>query len=381
MSLLEAHIEEFEQGTWVADLIADQPFAGTFTLPDGSTWIGTKVSETQDRGRYFSKVLGGQASLGKVVLDQFYQGQSSLQIIVSSVCSPGPTVGDLGELLGSVPPGVFLSQYQRLVGQRGEVLDAIATAAGGAVAPGSDPLLWWVGREGTLQMQIPDPAYGSRTPQPFVTGTQNMDKVDVDGSVELVTPSGAVLGALYGTPAMPVRHMRWKYTPSSFSVRIYFVPFIFRSPKQTKYDRTYDAKIVADHGDGTVDVIAYRSPSEGKSPAFGVSNIQLFCGVPGSRVTMQAGEEVTLGFFGGDPQKPFAMAMKQDATVLTTKKVARNGDSVNVGTISLTVAGSATLAGTYTAPDGSTTAIVSGTPFPVSGLINSGSARLLVGDA
>ncbi len=374
MTLLEAHIEEFEQGTWVADLIADQAFLGSFQLPDGSLWIGKVVSEIQDRGRYFSKVVGGNGCLGKVVLDQFYQGQVTAQVAVSALCAPGPTPGDLGETLSTVPPGVFLSQYQRLVGTRAEALDAIAVAAGGAIAPGSAPLLWWIGRDGLLQMQVPDLVFGSRAPTKPVTGTQNMDTVDVDASVELVTPADAKLGALYGSPvAKPVRHIRWKYTAKSFSARLFFVPFIFRSPTQTKYDRTYDAKIVADNGDGTVDVLAYRSPSDGKSPAFGVSAVQLFCGVPGAKVKMNPGEEVTLGFFGGDPQKPFAMSMKQDSTA--TKKVSRVGDSIELA-IGTVLSGAA--AGVVIGSSPSFTLTLAA---PAQGTITSGSARLQVGDA
>lgn len=392
MALLEAHIEEFEQGTWVADLIADQAFNGSFQLPDGSTWIGTKVSEIQDRGRFFAKVVGGNGCLRATVLDQFYQGQVSLQVIVNAVCgAAGSTVAgvsDRGENVGGTAPGVFLSQYQRFVGTRAEALDAIAKAAGGAVTPGAEPLLWWIGRDGALQMQLPNPAYGSRNVPGLVSGTQDMDQVDVDGSVSLVQPQGAVLGAMYGSPvAQPVRHIRWKYTGETFAARLFFVPFIFRAPTQTKYDRMYDAKIVADNGDGTVDVLAYRSPSEGKAPAFQVSKVQLFCGVPGSKVKMNAGEECTLGFFGGDPQKPFAVAMKQDATVLPTKKVARNGDSV---VVTLTATLLAQLAASFVSPAGPCVYTPSPAPPPppvpppgidVSGSITSGSARILIGDA
>lgn len=383
MTLLEAHVEEFEQGTWVADLIADQAFAGSFQLQDGSTWVGTKVSEISDRGRYFTKVVGGTGSLGATVLDAFYQGKVSLQVIVNAVCGAAGGAKDKGELVGSIAPGLFLEQYQRFVGFRSEALDAIAKAAGGAATPGADPLLWWIGRDGRLQMQVPNPAFGSRSNTKLVTGTQDMDKVDVDASVELVSPTNAELGAMYGTPAQAVRHIRWKMLPNSFTARLFFVPFIFRSPVQTKYDRMYDAKIVSDNGDGTVDVLAYRSPSEGKAPAFAVSKVQLFCGVPGSKVKMNAGEEVMLGFFGGDPQKPFCSSMKQDSTVAPTKKVARNGDSINAGTLTgVAPPGGGAVVFTYT--PGSSGVPVPGPPGPtanLSGVITSGSARILIGDA
>lgn len=379
MSLLEAHIEEFEEGTWVADLIADQAFAGSFSLPDGSAWTGTKVTEIADRGRYFTKVVGGNNALGRTVLDQFYQGRVSLQIVVNAACAVAQgSTGDRGEIVGGVATGVFLEQYQRFVGSRAEVLDAIAKAAGGAVNPGADPLLWWIGRDGRLQMQMPSPSTGARNIVGTVTGTQDMNRVDVDGSVELVQPSGAVLGAMYN--AAPVRHIRWHYSSDRFSARVFFVPFIFRAPTQTKYDRTYNAKIIADNGDGTVDVLAYRSPSEGKAPAFNVSRVQLFCGVPNSKVAMQPGEEVTLAFFGGDPQKPFAMSMKQSATA--TKEVARKGDKVHISAAQLTA-----LALTFVSPAGPCVYTPGGTPPPtppgapgLDAVISEGSARLKVGD-
>jgi hypothetical protein len=393
MPLLEAHIEEFEQGTWVADLIADQAFNGTFQLIDGSTWVGTKVAEIQDRGRYFSKVVGGKGSLGATVLDAFYQGKVSLQVIVNAVCASAGGAKDKGETAGNIAPGVFLEQYQRFVGLRSEALDAIAKAAGGAVTPGADPLLWWIDRAGLLQMQLPNATTGGRVNPKVVTGTQDMNKVEVDGSVELAQPSNAELGAMYGTPAQAVRHIRWSMTQDKFTARLFFVPFIFRAPVQTKYDRMYEAKIIADNGDGTVDVLAYRSPSEGKAPAFNVSKAQLFCGVPGSKVKMSAGETVTLGFFAGDPQKPFCMSMKQDTSVDPTKKVARNGDTVKVTLAAGLVATPSSIAGLAAllapalqcaapgSPCTPTPGYSSPTGYDITGEITSGSARILIGDA
>ncbi len=63
-----------------------------------------------------------------------------------------------------------------------------------------------------------------------------------------------------------------------------------------------------------------------------------------------------------------------------TKEAARKGDTVNVGTLSLTVAGSATISGTYTAPSGATTPVAPGVPFAISGEINSGSSKVTIVD-
>lgn len=364
MNLLEAHIEEFEQGTWVADLVTDAAFTGMFQLPDGSTWIGKAVSQREDRSLHFTKVVGGQAGLGKVVGDTFYQGQISLQIAVTALCK------SIGETPGAIAPGVFLTQYQQLIDIGSQALDAMAKAAGGAVSPGAEPLLWWIDRTGLLQMKLPDPLYRSRSQAGPASGIQDMETVDVDGSVELVTPNGAVLGATYGTPPQAVRHIRWKLTQDRFTARLFFFPFIFRPPTQRKYDATHNAKVTKDNGDGTVDVYVYRSPSDGKSPAFGVQQVRLFCGVPHSKAKCDAGDEVTFGWFGGDPQKPYAVAMAQDTTA--TKKVARSTDPVKV-----TIPAMSFLVSCSGSP---AVGVLNPNPVDVTGTITDGSERLKVGD-
>lgn len=63
-----------------------------------------------------------------------------------------------------------------------------------------------------------------------------------------------------------------------------------------------------------------------------------------------------------------------------SKGVARDGDTAAVGTIMLSVAGSAVLSGVYVDPDGGTTPIVSGTPFVVKAKIDQGSSKVKAED-
>ncbi len=96
----------------------------------------------------------------------------------------------------------------------------------------------------------------------------------------------------------------------------------------------------------------------------------LLCGVPGAKVTVNAGELVTVGFFAGDPQKPFAMAMAQNTSA--TKSVARNGDTCKVtipaGSFLISCSGSPAVG------------VSNVNPIDVTGTITSGSDRLKVGD-
>lgn len=339
MKILEATVQEFESGTWVADLVSLEAFDGSFEL-GGSTWVGTAVSEQLEFQRYHTKVVGGKNGLGKALLDKFYDGNVSLQTAVGDICR------QCGETFGSATPGTFLSTFERLRGPAYTALDSIADAF---------ESIWWIGRDGALNVKA------ARDPGPKATGSRVSSSSD---SVLLIEPVDLQLGGTYGDTSKTIRHIRWEYDSNSFEARVYFVPFIFKAPTRNDYDGLYDALVDRDNGDGTIDVIA-----DGR---FGVTKVKLFCGVPGSKVKVNGGEMVTLGFFGSDPQKPFCVAMAQDTTA--TKAVARKGDTIKIpsGTVF-----------TVTAP------VVGGGGGAVNsitlnadavGEITSGSERLKVGD-
>lgn len=338
MNILEATIEEFEQGAWIADLVSIDQFKGTFEL-GGATWTGTMVTEKLDAERYFTRVIGGKNKLTAAIKDKYYAGSVTVQVAVQDVCR------EAGETFGGAQTGAQLTTFQRIRGTAAQALDSIAKAF---------TLIWWIGRDGQMQMQMARPVGGA------ATGTRT--GTDYDASAELVEPVGVVLGGTFD--GKPIRHVRWSFTANSFKAQLYFVPFIFRSPVVTAYDSLESARVDRDNGDGTIDVIV--------AGRYGLTKIRLLAGVPGSKVQVRGGEEVQVGYFGGDPQKPYAVSMAQDTTA--TKKVARNGDSVqlDIGTV---LSGAATGVVVGSSPSFSLTLAA-----PAVGTITSGSDRLKVGD-
>lgn len=339
MIAVEATIEEFEQGAWVADLVSLEEFDGSFDLGD-VTWTGAKVSSNKEGDRNYTRVVGGAGKLSAVLEDKYYDGSVTLQAAVQDICREAKS-----ETFGGAVAGVQLTTYERLKGPAYTALDALASALA---------MMWWVGRDGGVNVQLARP----------VAALADGLRVAVDAnSVTLADPKGVELGGTYGDDApQPIRHIRWMFSNATLKAQIYFVPFLFRAPVQTSYDCLYNAAVDKDNGDGTIDVIA--------AARFGVTKVPLFCGVPGSKVKVKGGEQVMLGFFGGDPQKPYAVAMAQDTSA--AKKVGRVGDKVTV-----------------TIPAGSFLVSCSGTPavgvtnvnpVDVDGTIKAGTERLMVGD-
>lgn len=340
---ISATIEEFEQGAWVADIVALESFSGSFTMPDGETWTGFKLSEKVEHQKYHTRIIGGAGKLGVTVPDKYYSGNVSLGVALADLCRAA------GETMGTATPGVFLSTYQRLAGITTEALDVLADAFS---------QIWWIDRTGTLQM-------GAARPVGAEASGQRVSS-DSDGSAVLVNPVSLTLGASYA-PTEPtammasIRHIRWRLTPERFQAEIFPLPFLFRSPAQTKYTRHYNASVLSDNGDGTVDVRVDNR--------FGVTAVPLLCGVPGAKVKTKKGEIVTLGFYGGDPQKPYCVAMGQNTGA--TKQVARNGDTVKVTLTALQIA---------TISCASAPGPCAGGPIDIQGTITSGTPRMMVDD-
>lgn len=328
--MISATIEEFEQGTWVADVVSLSEPSGKIDLA-GVEWSGAIVSTRQEDERHITRIVGGAGKLGEQLKDKYYDGQVSLQTAVKDIAN------EAGESVGTVDAGAFLQTYERLRGPCGSVLDRLAQTMS---------MQWWIGRDGMLAMSA------ARTSPLEASGVR--ENSDVDGSVILVEPSSLEIGGTYDGET--VRHIRWQWSAKRFEAQAYSVPFIFRTPVTTQYDRLYSAKIDKQNGDGTVDVIA--------AGRFGVTRVPLLTGVPGSKIEVRPGEVVTLGFFGGDPQAPFCVGHAQGSG---GAKVGRVGDTVRV-----TIPG-----GTYL--NAAQAGVFAG-PVDVDGEITSGTDRIEIGD-
>ncbi len=343
-----ATIEEFESGTWVADLVLLEAFDGSFDL-GGATWTGTVFSERLDRERYHTRVVGGGGGLATVLRDKFYSGSVAVTTAVGDIAR------EASETIGTVSPK-FMSNFERIKGTAAQGLDSLALAFG---------MLWWIGRDGKINMKTArdtgSAASGSLVSQGAYSAT-------------LVQPADVTIGGTYDAGdgvAKTIRHVRWFYTSDHFEAELYFLPFVFRNPVQNKYDSLDSASVDRQNADGTLDVIV--------AGRYGVTKVPLYAGIPGAKLKVNGGESVMLGYFGGDPQKPFCVSVAQDLTAV--HEVARKMDSVNVGTLVLAYAGPGALSGSYVAPDGTTTAIANaGPPIMLAGQISSGSSRVKLGD-
>lgn len=335
--IIELIIEEFESGSWIADVVSLDEFTGSFEFA-GVTWTGTLLSSQEYVDRIHSKIIGGANGISKQIQHQWYDGSVSVQVGVQDICRLS------GETFGSAQAGKVLNTFQRQAGPAYEALDAIASAF---------ELQWWIGRDGQLNM------LSERTSSADVVGEIGERK---ESSVIVTNPQTLELGATFDDQT--IRHIRWRLTQDSFYAEAYFVPFIFRPPTNTKYSRMYNAKVDKQNSDDTIDVIA-----DGK---FGVTKVPLFCGIPHSKVKIDPGDQVILGFFGASPQKPFAVAMSQDTGA--TQKVARDGDAIRIAS-GTKIQGAAT--GVVI---GSSPSFVLIIDAPVDGTIIEGSERLKVGD-
>jgi hypothetical protein len=64
------------------------------------------------------------------------------------------------------------------------------------------------------------------------------------------------------------------------------------------YMARYEAKVVQQNADGTLEL----QPDDARFP--GMSNVRIYCGMPGVTVKVAAGARCLLEFAGGDPSRP-----------------------------------------------------------------------------
>lgn len=357
--MISATIEELYSGAWVADTVDVVAPTGTFTTADGQTWVGTVFSSAQDGGRYYARIVGGKGNLGKALPDRWYNGTSLIDKI------GGDAVTEAGETLGSATLGTRVDSWQRAAGTLGQALAHIVAIVGG---------VWWVGRDGNVNLAASRPA-SVIAPQ-----TVSVKSRDVDGSlvVDPFPTAALTLGATWN--GQEVRHIRWVQTSNSYTASLAFKDL--DSPILTwDYLRTYSAKVDKQNEDGSLDLIV--------DERFSVTSVKWLSGLPG-KVVINGGDEVTIGWHGGDPRYPYAVGL-----VMTDggKAVARVDDTVDAGTLVIPttlagVVGPVTFKITYVPPGPTHDAdvaqalltMVAFAPVKVDlkGVITSGQVRVLI---
>ena len=141
----------------------------------------------------------------------------------------------------------------------------------------------------------------------------------------------------------------------------------------------YPCQIVSQNADSTLEL----KPDDARLPS--LSNVQLRLGLPGCTAKVASGSRVLLGWYGGDPSKPFA-ALFESSTVTQlnanatgivlnngTNGVGRVGDQVQV---TFTAANFAAMTPTCAAAPGP---VVAAGPVTITGTITAGSATVKAG--
>lgn len=148
----------------------------------------------------------------------------------------------------------------------------------------------------------------------------------------------------------------------------------------------FEARVVRQNGDGTVDVVSANDPSI-LNPFSNLSRVPLFYGVPGLKAELVEGSLVLLGFLRGDPSRPFIVSWGSGERSTSAKweipnpEVVIGRDSRPVSRvddeIEVTIP-SGTLIMEAAPPAGGP--ILTGTPIVLTGRITQGSPKLKAGD-
>jgi hypothetical protein len=307
---ISAMVEEFERGAWVADLILNAPYEGSFEL-GGDTWTGTEVGPALlEGGKYLVRVVGGKNGLKTKLAERFYKGGANLSSVIRDILTAS---GESGTTEVTAPAPT----YQRQAATAGQALEQACDTFAAT---------WWADRTGALHVATARPsgeaASGIRVAS------------DIDGSVllQVQTSAGIAPGLTY--EGKTIRHLRWRLSPEKLIVELSFSTFSL--PRHTTdYLKQYSAKVDKQNADGSLDLIV-----GGK---FGLTQVTWLTGGPGKVIAKQ-GDLVSVGFWEGDPRKPYAIGLSASSDYLI------DCGTILIGTITTGTAATQTTQHAYIEP-------------------------------
>ena len=348
-------------GQWTADvtLDADAGPSGACSLSlDGRVYTGHVVRGAVYAGAWRGRIVGSAGLLADAPATAL-QGATLALVLRDLAGAVGITLAaDTGALDAAAP------RWHRHTGPASQAVADIARAAGYA---------WRVRPDGTLWL-------GADT-WATVTPASPVDVLDELPEAGRITLAGDTLDIAPGqTLALrgrdPVRVGCVEHRATADDVQTVVVAereggtllaalerLLGRLTRRVDYTALWPARVVAQRGDGSLDIVP---DSPRVAPCQGVPYRTL----RGLSVDVAAGARVLLGYEGGDPSQPYALAWELgDATSVRVNggstRAAREGDSVSVeipiGAVLVMVAGVPT---------------PNPTPIPLTGTITSGTAAL-----
>lgn len=366
---LSAEITMPLRGNWVAhvELGSDAPpAAGKVTLEverDGELgtvdrFVGTLRYGSTWQGRSSAVLVGGAGGLVVPVLPRHYAVKNQ-PIAAASVA--GDVLAAVGEELSATSQldGLALGQWTRAELTPAQTLGLVADKFG---------LGWRVLADGTVWLGV-EPWPAALPADYAFEATQDPDARTIE-----VAPNRATLAP--GMMVLGQRIVRVTYQATGGGLRAKLLygdtdrdelaAVVRQLVPPDVYAGTYGATVVVQHEDDTLDVAVddLRLPE--------LRRIAFRAGLVGARVLFAQGARVRVAFESSSPGGAFAMA--PDADPAAARGIARTGDAVSVGTLSVSMVGStpmltlATLFGT-TGPAAS---------ISIAGVISSGSTENLI---
>lgn len=348
-------------GQWTADvtLDADAGPSGACSLSlDGRVYTGHVVRGAVYAGAWRGRIVGSAGLIADAPATAL-QGATLALVLRDLAGAVGITLAaDTGPLDAVAP------RWHRHTGPASQAVADIARAAGYA---------WRVRPDGTLWLGVDTWS--------TVTPASPVDVLDELPEVGRITLAGDTLDIAPGqTLALrgrdPVRVGCVEHRATADDVQTVVVAereggtllaalerLLSRLTRRVDYTALWPARVVAQQGNGSLDLVP---DSPRVAPCQGVPYRTL----RGLSVDVAAGARVLLGYEGGDPSQPYALAWEiGDATSVRVNggstRAAREGDSVSVeipiGAVLVMVAGVPT---------------PNPTPIPLTGTITSGTTAL-----
>lgn len=313
-------------GQWTADvtLDADAGPSGACSLSlDGRTYAGHVVRGAVYAGAWRGRIVGSAGLLADAPATAL-QGATLALVLRDLAGAVGITLAaDTAPLDAAAP------RWHRHTGPASQAVADIARAAGYA---------WRVGPDGTLWLGVDTWA--------TVTPASPVDVLDELPEAGRVTLAGDTLDIAPGTTLAlrgrdPVRVGCVEHRATADDVQTVVVAereggtllaalerLLGRLTRRVDYTALWPARVVAQQGNGTLDLVP---DSPRVAPCQGVPYRTL----RGLSVEVSAGARVLLGYEGGDPSQPYALAWEIGSATSVrvnggSTRAAREGDSVSV---------------------------------------------------
>jgi len=313
-------------GQWTADVTLDVdagPTAACTLSLDGRAYQGHVVRGAAYAGAWRGRIVGSVALLGTAPATAL-QGATLALVLRDLVGAVGITLSADPGPLDAVAP-----RWHRHEGSASAAVADIARAAGYA---------WRVRPDGTLWL-------GSDT-WSTVTPASPVDVLDELPEAGRITLAGDTLDLAPGTTLAlrerdPVRVGCVEHRATADDLQTVVVAereggtllaaldrLLGRLTRRVDYTALWPARVVAQQGNGSLDLVP---DSPRVAPCQGVPYRTL----RGLSVEVSAGARVLLGYEGGEPSRPYALAWEiGDATSVRVNggstRAAREGDSVSV---------------------------------------------------